>query len=678
MVRFLFFIPLFFYVHFAYSAHHSNESFAEYLEKYSHPQLFENNRDSLEARIRILENAPPESEVKVATFVFDSGESTRRLAHHLCKAASPIGGRMKVTLLANSNTGCRPGVEDCFDKSDIAQMNEEIYQYLANCGVKVLIHNFIPDDFFFVGLLSKTRYPVLMDTKDPGFLAVGLNYNKVFRRFKKSFNRHFTQVPGIGNLGTVDVTLPFNLRDLLTSSLKFYRGRDMDIWKHLEESMIGLADPDEIKKRLPAFVKEITQTDPVLSEAFKRIQVLNRINHRKLFWVKAPDDGPACFFMGGRNLGDHYLNWKKRGDQFIDGDVLYCSHHTKEGVQDPVQQASESFDDLYHNTKDPVMDNIIYEIKENRDFVFELLSLEDAPFYAPQLIQDPRDSEELSDGERTIPKIPADWNPSQPKMGIPLTRGTQFHVRLSSWDPTRDEVRFDLLQAINREEELIYIETAYAEFNEEIRVGLEKALARGVRVHIVSNSLLLLDGPSKVIRLTQASWIKKMTDLYGASQQFIYQVSTVHGGHMIHFKGFGFRRQNVDGQFLKFFGVGSHNFHPRSGRFDKEHAIHWYEQISPEKDFIDIRMAYYSALTEKFKKRLQGQSFLKSFPSLYLELSSELDYLQKIQSPLHTMGSSFIQSFFDEEGHLKGEENGTAMVEALRESGLQDLFGLFL
>ena len=185
-------------------------------EKLKAPNILFSNERALENRLRMLDYAPKGSEVLVLAFVFDNGETTRRLAAHICKAS--LRG-VKVRWLTDSKSGSMPGRMNVFDQP----VNEEIFQYMSNCGAAVRIYNHYSDFFNVFGVWAAPARKYVFPSQGGATAAA-----------------------------------------------------------------------------------------------------LNRINHRKLFWVKTPG-GQACFLLGGRNLGDHYLSW--HDDSFLDADIMICNHY---------------------------------------------------------------------------------------------------------------------------------------------------------------------------------------------------------------------------------------------------------------------------------------------------------------------------------------------------------------
>lgn len=468
------------------AAQTANDDFQRLTQAWKVPQLLAYNDDALTARLQLLDAAPAQSVVRILTFTFEHGESTRKLAAHVCKAAAR---GVRVEFITDSKYGSLPGRPNLFDN----EHNEELYQHMVNCGYQ-----------------ANSRLP----------------------RVEHRIHNHFPEGEAFRMIG---------------------------------EKAVPTA----------AYLRVRNSHSP-----------LNRLNHRKLFSVRTPD-GRFCFILGGRNLGDHYLAWKS--DSFIDGDILLC-HNTAAPGTDPaaLMAASDaSFTELW-NDRDPGGAGIpttVYSISPNPQFQF---SKETA----------------LPQPENTLAQPPV--------RGHALVRAYGWEFLSTGWardqrNGARDFVREKLYDLIDREQAEIFIESAYMEYDEIMQQKLEAALARGVKVIVISNSFFVSDGPSKLISIVRQPWTAQMLRNYGGQNppseieellspnvrpvgghgnwirdqqgRFSFFVTTVMSGHMIHFKGAGFKCQRSDSGYHKAFLLGSHNFHERSGIADKEHALTWKEPI---------------------------------------------------------------------------------------------------
>ncbi len=522
----------------------SEQGFSEYIRQYDMPQFLEHNDRAFQARLKLLDRAPAGSVVRVLTFTFDNGFVVRKLAAHLCQA---VRRGVEVRFMADSKYGSIPGEKTIFDH----ELNEEVYQYMANCGVQVRIHNIVP-----------------------------------------------------------------------------------------HKMVAGIPVPDDL---IATFRKP-------------EISPVNRLNHRKLFWVKGPSDADACLILGGRNLGDHYLEWDGRKESFLDGDVLLCRHmfegYIREGERAIVEQTEHSFDELWNDQE--FGKSIVRPIFANPDFEFRFITLDtrgarvngrfvsldteegralfrkaggtdriherDAAELALVKLSPKHhvkigiDSKEIDDKDRealqkegfAIPvAVPVGGRAAA--KGHALRQSWNWRFLRTSWEPPAgapriprtDQIRDELYKAIDRERKHIYIETGFAHIDEEFGRRLEAAMERGVKVEIVSNSLFTYTGAAKAIRLLMNPWLHAMSERWGVERllkkygpsakdrafeeaRFILRLTSVHAGHLIHFKAAGFKcqdREKEAGHFEKRFFVGSHNFHPRSGLSDKEHALTWVEPV---------------------------------------------------------------------------------------------------
>lgn len=481
--------------------------------KFKAPHILFKNESALEARLRMLDYAPAGSDAIVLAFVFENGITTRTLAAHACKA---VQRGVNVRWMMDSKWGARPGVADPFDHP----ITEEVYQYVANCGVQVRIHNYF----------DETR------------------------------------------------TLPG-----------------------------GKMVPGE-KYLFPKGEAQMAQAG------------VNRLNHRKLFWVRTPA-GQACFLLGGRNLGDHYLAWHGEGDSFIDSDIMICNHYKQDAKDLPyakqsdfektVDQALASFEELWNDEENGANNDLeggapvrVLKYAVNKDFEFKHIYLEkaegrvDAEFtYGKGL-----DSNAGKDEATGLVPVAVAKSKHVPR-GRPFRNSYDWDIKTSIWNPEYDQVRAALHDMVRREQAEIYLESAYMDFDPKMMELLKDALERGVRVTVLSNSVFTSDAGSKVIPFTRGEFVNEMLAAYGdnfeqefdhdyyanprqnyqspgKNGRFEFYVTSPYAGHMMHFKGAGFKCQKGDdGKFYKSFIIGSHNFHVRSGLADKEHALTWKEPV---------------------------------------------------------------------------------------------------
>ncbi len=524
------------------SADNSQDGFVKYISQYHLPEFVQDNPRALEARVKLLDHAPNGATVKILTFVWENGKATNRLAAHMCAAAKR---GVNVSFLVDSKYGSLPQNDLHFFDHPI---NEELYQWMVNCGVSVRIYNHI----------------------DPSWTE---------RVYKDRF---------------------------LLGSSKSLKGL-----KKVVEEMIDLYGK---KEAIP----------------------LNRLNHRKLFFVQMPIKGKpqGCMILGGRNLGDHYLDWEDDGDNFLDEDLVLCrgsiGHvvEMKNGQtsirQDKInenrvfQEAENSFDELWNGgteTIDGKSFTIQNSIDKNSQFRYKEIYFEDP---AQNELLDSKENifvekfgEEFSIDEETnrekrkeyferwVPEAKDFDRPGTKAGGWPLANAYDWTVLRSHWyDKNKpiysdDAVRNELLQSIRREQSHFSIESAYLTLDQELQNGIEEALERGVHVTLVTNSAFTMDGiGAKGITLRNSPFLERIhakfnnadgsPKLAGKGKLRVMFLSPV-AGHMLHFKGAGFTCQMLyEGgkpHYFKRFIAGSHNFHPRSGLSDKEHALVWKEKV---------------------------------------------------------------------------------------------------
>lgn len=570
----------------------------ENFSRFRAPHIIFDNKEALDNRLRMLDYAPAGSEVAILAFVVENGETVRELAAHVCRAAQR---GVDVKWLTDSKSGSLPGEPNPFDHPAM----EEIFQYMANCGAEVRIHNYF-DEF----------------TKIAGFI--------------KPANKYL-------------------------------------------------------------FAGDIAQIG------------VNRLNHRKLFWAKTPA-GQACFLLGGRNLGDHYLAWHPGGDSFLDSDIMICNHYQKDPSDLPYADQSEfeqlvhatraSFESLWTDEENGPNGDIewdapvkVYRVPANNRFSFEHIYL--AKTGSDGLKRDAKEFGFGTNLDSARGKTPEEGEiPVAEDLGVPVP-GSRFQLsydwqlKTSVWNPEYDQIRQSLHDMVRREQAEIFIESAYTEYDLEMQELLKEALARGVRVTVIANSIFTSDGPSKAISLTRAEFTNDVLVRYGDNFEmdfdayyelprqryqdpkqkgrFEFYVSTPYAGHMIHFKGAGFKCQKGDaGNYYKSFIIGSHNFHVRSGLADKEHALIWKEpvdltcvyrlgeakaaaagidiaeiesrylvdpatggftRLKPEfRDLIEHRLRFWSGLNHQFGA-INNKPILLAFPSLRSELDSIQDQM---------------------------------------------------
>lgn len=719
----------------------TNESFAAYVREYNEPELFQKNGAAFAARLKLLHRAPPGSHVKVLTFLFDNGEVTNRLSTHLCLAAKR---GVNVELIADSKSGDRIGRSDVFDSAS-NKVNEEKYQFLANCGVKVTIHNHLAK---FNTLFGNTIPQVSsVDTAVTVLLQLYNIGNEVVDIVREQIDSKVFQAEAIEKMKNAGLTKEVleeirpHLRRAMVSVLvmrkkgKVERGfwdrtltllaktpgfRDDKIVAMLEEpdtagevfdeSVAALYERlssvsfDKINPvdlgRLIAKMKERFNARPDLVAFYENIRRFNRLNHRKLFLVEAPS-GDACMFLGGRNLGDHYLAWHH--DSFIDGDVLYCRHHGASAA-DPIKQGAASFNELKQSLRDDVLgkDNdaatTTYAVKP--DFEFRQLLVPDwarSIFGIKTRQQKPsrEDLAALPAKDRTLLE-PFAWKSVAALHGEPLRGASNWRVHRVNWQPKaeNDPVRQALVSAINNEQEEVYIETAYAEFDNALRAAVENALKRGVRVRLVTNGLFVSDGPSKLIRLFMGLWLRNMQRDYNGNDpsagKFTVQFASIEAGHMIHFKGAGFRCQKTEGKEpFRTFLIGSHNFHPRSGYSDKEHALQWDMEArascrarlrlparatADAPDLVDYRDKFWTDAQEYYRGRI-----LMTYPTVGDEIKHALSVDDEKMPPERKRRAKMIRdAIYHSDGRLRGGKGTEFFLELLRDSGMRDLLGIVL
>lgn len=724
------------------SAPASDGSFRAYIQGYTDPELFQKNNTAFAARLKLLDQAPAGSTVKVLTFVFDNGEVNRRLATHLCMAAKR---GVNVELVTDSKSGDRPGLADVFDNAH-NKVNEESYQFMASCGVKVSIHNHLASFNTLFGhsipKISKvdSAVTVLIQLRKIGTEFVDIVREEIESDAFRKEGREALRKAGLTREALEELK-PHAYRLLVSAMIarREAQGRpERNFWEKalatmaktpglrddqvvavledsskapalFDESLAAIyeslsrisltnIDPRDLN-RLTAKLKERFHERPELVSFYEDIRRFNRLNHRKLFLVESPA-GDACMFLGGRNLGDHYLAWHH--DSFIDGDVLYCRHH-EAAAKDVIDQAKESFDELKNSQYDYVLgkdnDSSMTHFKPVAGFQFRELIV---PNWARNIFglkgigqALPENPKSVAEADRTLIE-PMRWKDQAPLHGVALRGAKNWRVIRVNWQPKaeNDPVRQALVNAIHRETKEVYIETAYAEFDDALRNAVEGALERGVNVRLITNGLFVSDGPSKLIRVFMGLWTRDMQVKYAARTvgkgKFSVQFASLEAGHMIHFKGAGFACQKEEGRDpYRTFLIGSHNFHPRSGYSDKEHALQWEMEARADcrrahglaalstpdyPDMVDYRDQFYREAQSHFNGKL-----LVAYPTLKDELDHVLSLDDKKMPPERKRRARIIQrALYHSEGGLRGGRGTEFFLNFLRDSGMRDFMGIVL
>ena len=674
----------------------SPTAFEAYVRSYERPQFFSKNSQALDARLKLLDMAPANSHARIASFIFDNGFSTRLLSRHICLAA---GRGVKVELLVDSKSGSRAGIDDAFDTSEDKQVVEEMLQYIANCGARVYIHNNVES---YIEIFGRKIPNIFLDPalehENLGPFQILTIYNRLnylYNKFVDLVEREFRRE----GIATEVKPMLHSVRNLVLDSL-FFSGTKND-------PILSLGMPNQDKPSSRSFVSnyedflddsfwdKITApklrvvlsrvekqilADPEFSHLIQVIRRFNRLNHRKLFLVENEKSSEGCMFVGGRNLGDLYL--ADNADSFFDGDVLLCRHHQDSGDRSAIDQGTDSFTGLVTDESDPFLhikeDNNIRLVKVNKNYVFRHLLF--PAELAPKGLRTKGLEGDLPSFERTLVKEKA-WPNKTAIMGdLELGSARGWHLLLAGWNKDQDQIRAHLLAKIRNEQKEIYLETAYAEFNEELRSAIEGALARGVRVQLITNSFFTLDGSSKIIRILMNNWMEKTMAAYPSL--FDVHFTALSGGHMTHFKAAAFACQNENGSLVRSYMVGSHNFHPRSGLADKEHALVWEEASDCETKLGDVslvkaRHGFYNSLSARMRKRL-----LDKYPDLLKEFSVVARLYREGGETNQEFAQVLRDMFYEETAvgvwRIRNRARALKVFNLIDNGGLHDLIGRIL
>jgi phosphatidylserine/phosphatidylglycerophosphate/cardiolipin synthase-like enzyme len=734
------------------SLNKTQDDFVRYIESYKTPQFFDENEKAFQARLKLLDQVPAGGTVKIMTFMFDNGIVTRTLAAHMCLATKR---GVKVQFTADSKIGDRPGIDDAFDNTDDHQVNEEVFQMLANCGVDVRIHNHIPN-FQELSWVDK-RVPLINEGWfDPAGgwlgnlgaktrLATGYvlaeagaawSLKSMVGDLKNIFTEEINKLPHADRVSMDEVKK--GLFSLLDEAVDNYLSKRKElertenimrvigqVQERIKNSkIINKVKAEKVRPLLYNIVKRV-QSHPVLGQFYQQARYFNRLNHRKLFWVES--QGRSCMFMGGRNIGDHYLTWGRDDHEFMDGDVLFCNQHMKSGDANVMAQSRESFDQIFENKdlEDPLnVKPILTHVKRDLRFQYRylLFNTVQTPEWGNatwpvrpidksgrllqmnNIISNNRATPGFARSSRTIP-ILTTWSDNQAVTGRTISDSMNWRVRTSTWNRSKDHVRAELFQAIDNEQQLVYIETAYSEFSNKMKDHIEAAVQRGVPVHIVTNSIYVSDAGSKAIRLVMARWTRVMLEKYPTL--FKVKFATLGFGHMIHFKGASFACQKSGDRVFRLNLVGSHNFHGRSGYSDKEHAVIWEQPVkaacankigakniatSEATDLKDYRDNFYKRVTAKAIAKNPKAIPLKEFKTLADEIE-DARATGKLEGTRDKIAMLMLTSLYEIEKGANGEARakrvaGQAVLriqdqfmeflETLSESGVSDIIGTLL
>lgn len=626
-------------------------------------QFISNNAEALRLRLALLDNARRGARVRVATFLYEYGESVRMLEGHLCSA---VARGVTVELLVDSKSGGILGEENPYNgKTEIKQAEESLMN-LANCGVKVFLHNYTTEYINFIN----TRLPNIMapdarSSEDISLSELDSRMEEIQSRLTARIDSSLANKGGLVSIQSlinqtrnliIDIgaftSLPF-LSGLAEERIRdnYHRIINNEFWNQF---IPGRSKENKEKMRLirDAFIAAL-KDDNILKVVREKIRVFNRLNHRKLFIVEDSSQfGDDCVIIGGRNLGDNYLT--DGAGSFRDGDVFFCRSQVP-SMEVFLRQANKSFEELipgpHQDLSDPVLNN------PNSNVLIQIKP------------QNPTRGQVLP-----IVNIAGLQSESIGKIESPI-------LLTSRWDPATDEIHRELLAAIRRERREIYIETPYAQFDKEVRDSLEEAMSRRkVKVRIITNSLFISDGASRLIRLWMAKWNEEMVEKY--PKLFHLGYVSLSSGHMIHFKGAAFLCQGPNagpGSFREYI-VGSHNFHPRSGYSDKEHAIEWRVITNHCSDAIDdlvgSRTRYYKNAKNEHDR---GEPVVVYYTTLLDEISH---VARDTRDPENSRMAQALEHTLSEEGMGRAQIPDTEKLDLIQElldqGGLRDMIGILL
>jgi phosphatidylserine/phosphatidylglycerophosphate/cardiolipin synthase-like enzyme len=683
----------------AASAFAQAEPFTEYIHQYQSPELFDNNVAALDARLKLLDMAPAGGQAMIATFNFDNGRTVRQLARHICKAQER---GVNVELLTDGKSGAVAGRENAFNASEDAKTVEEIYQYMANCGAAVYVHNPVSN---YIEISGQRMPNIFLDPQYNGKTFSGLLGSTSLLTFKNRVDALVSHAADLINAGLQASGMRADSHALLkhfeSFALNFIEANgalkdlkdpnDEPAWvkttfedkmRRDYVSMVGdsvwdAIDAGRLKAALPRIAKRF-KADPVFSRLGAEIRRFNRLNHRKMFLVQSADGKEGCLMLGGRNLGDSYLYGTSLS--FIDGDAFICRHQSPE-IDQAINEAVASFKDLKTNTSDPMLnavkDNHIIKIAKNPAYPYSFLAFPSD--IAPKGLRFGTYSGKLPVNYRIL-IAEKKWGDVNAVHGdLPLLNTSGWRLLTAGWNPAGDQIQHELLKMVRAETKQIYIETAYGEFNTELRTALETAMKQGVKVTFITNSMFISDGASKFIRILMDNWMERMKGKY--RDLFDVNYTTAEARHMTHFKGAAFACQGGGDQAHRSYLIGSHNFHPRSGRTDKEHALMWNEPagdgcskgFNGYPDMVHARLELYDSFSAKGLKTLAYYEDLDDEMAIVASGSGKTDPASKV------LGNELRQVFYEvhaDGGVLRENARVKWILNLADQSGLHDLIGL--
>jgi phosphatidylserine/phosphatidylglycerophosphate/cardiolipin synthase-like enzyme len=626
-------------------------------------QFISNNAEALRLRLALLDNSRPGARVRVATFLYEYGESVQTLAGHMCSA---VARGVSVELLVDSKSGGIKGEENPYNgKTEIKQAEESLMN-LANCGVKVFLHNYTTDYINFINTrLPNVMAPEARSGEDISLSELDNRMEEIQSRLTARIDSSLANKGGIVSIQSlINQTRNLIIDIGAFTSLPFLSGLAEDRIRENYHSILnnefwdqftpGKSKENKEKMRVirDAFIAAL-KDDPLLKLVREKIRIFNRLNHRKLFIVEDSSRfGDDCVIIGGRNLGDKYLT--DGAGSFRDGDVFFCRSQVP-SMEVFLRQANESFEELIPGPRQDLSDPILSNPNSN-----VLVQIQP---------QNPTKGQVLP-----IVSIAGLESESIGRIESPI-------LLTSRWNPATDEIHRELLAAIRRERREIYIETPYAQFDKDVRDSLEAAMRqRKVKVKIITNSLFISDGASRLIRLWMAKWNEEMVEKY--PRLFHLGYVSLSSGHMIHFKGAAFLCQGPKagpGSFREYI-VGSHNFHPRSGYSDKEHAIEWRVKTNRcsnvNDDLVTSRTKYYRNAKNE---RDPGEPVVMNYTTLIDEISQ---IARDTRDPENSRMAQALEHTLSEEGVGKTQISDTEKLDLIHElldqGGLRDMIGILL
>ena len=563
--------------------HPTEEDWSHTFGDIQSPKFISDNRNAFIQRLLMLDTAPSGSTASILTFSYQNDIISKTLAAHICRAS--MRGVI-VRFLIDSRYGSIPGENNVFNY----EQNEELYQYMANCGADIRIHDAF-SDFFSVFGLAVPHYKYFFKKKLPLSALNRLSHRKLFQ----------IETPGgqscffLGGRNIETLSLDWNDNTSIDGDIficnHFKRhpqelplgdtGNFDVLFKQVEDSFFSIWNDD----RNGANGDNEEGVTPVVQRILPR------------------HDFPFQYLY---YKDSHFPDWLPGWSKYLADEPDKTDRPL--GEMPPIRRYGKVHTPRKHNLRlsyDWQLKTAIWnqERDEIRQAIHDGIEREQSEIYIETgyLFFDKKTQQLLADA---------------------LERGVHITIISNSI--------FSTVNKAAKLENLFRIS-----FNHEFldKYGRDSYSQDYTPYH--RRPRHLIQYPHALGRYTMYS-------------------TTPHAGHTVHFKGIGFKCQKTDdGRYHKSFIVGSHNFNVRSGLSDKEHALMWKEPVDMScinrigeqeawsagididevrslyqngrlipryYDLIEYRLRFWSLLNQSFKK--DNKPLLLAYPSFLAELES--------------------------------------------------------